>query len=200
MKIKLAIVSAALCCAFYASGANATTYAFNFTGSDGAGTATAVGTLDVVGGQAVSVTGTLRSEFWTGADALTLVTLGTPGVNNLGGGNLSFRFGGGTDLIGDTAFPLDSQGLVFSVANPSNPALDLGFNLWSNGGASYTGFLAGNSPTLGGPIIYNSYNGAFTVSAVPEPSTWAMLMLGFAGLGFAGYRRSKARSVSFSAA
>jgi outer membrane lipase/esterase len=27
-------------------------------------------------------------------------------------------------------------------------------------------------------------------AAVPEPSTWAMLLLGFAGLGFAGYRRS----------
>jgi PEP-CTERM motif len=29
-------------------------------------------------------------------------------------------------------------------------------------------------------------------SAVPEPSTWAMLLLGFAGLGYAGFRRSKA--------
>ena len=27
-------------------------------------------------------------------------------------------------------------------------------------------------------------------SAVPEPSTWAMLLLGFAGLGYAGYRRA----------
>ena len=27
---------------------------------------------------------------------------------------------------------------------------------------------------------------------VPEPSTWAMMLLGFAGLGFAGYRRAKA--------
>ena len=27
---------------------------------------------------------------------------------------------------------------------------------------------------------------------VPEPSTWAMLVLGFAGLGYAGYRRAKA--------
>jgi PEP-CTERM motif len=28
-------------------------------------------------------------------------------------------------------------------------------------------------------------------SAVPEPSTWAMLLLGFAGLGYAGFRRCK---------
>jgi hypothetical protein len=27
-----------------------------------------------------------------------------------------------------------------------------------------------------------------TVGSVPEPSTWAMMLLGFAGLGFAGYR------------
>jgi hypothetical protein len=33
------------------------------------------------------------------------------------------------------------------------------------------------------------------VSAVPEPSTWAMMLLGFAGLGFA-FRRSR-RKVSF---
>jgi hypothetical protein len=28
-----------------------------------------------------------------------------------------------------------------------------------------------------------------TISAVPEPSTWAMLVLGFAGIGFTAYRR-----------
>ena len=27
-----------------------------------------------------------------------------------------------------------------------------------------------------------------SLTAVPEPSTWAMLLLGFAGLGYAGYR------------
>jgi PEP-CTERM motif len=27
------------------------------------------------------------------------------------------------------------------------------------------------------------------VSAIPEPSTWAMMLLGFAGLGFMAYRR-----------
>ena len=37
-----------------------------------------------------------------------------------------------------------------------------------------------------------SYN-----TAVPELGTWAMVMLGFAGLGFAGYRGSrKAASIA----
>jgi hypothetical protein len=30
-----------------------------------------------------------------------------------------------------------------------------------------------------------------STSAVPEPATWAMMLIGFAGLGFAGYRQKK---------
>ena len=33
---------------------------------------------------------------------------------------------------------------------------------------------------------------AVNSAAAPEPATWALLMAGFAGLGFAGYRRAKA--------
>lgn len=33
--------------------------------------------------------------------------------------------------------------------------------------------------------------GLLMASAVPEPSTWAMLMLGFAGVGYASYRRKR---------
>jgi hypothetical protein len=29
----------------------------------------------------------------------------------------------------------------------------------------------------------------FVVATVPEPSTWAMMMLGFAGIGLMAYRR-----------
>ncbi len=36
------------------------------------------------------------------------------------------------------------------------------------------------------------------VAGVPEPSTWAMMLIGFAGLGFAGYRTSR-KAVSVAA-
>jgi hypothetical protein len=35
------------------------------------------------------------------------------------------------------------------------------------------------------------FEGIASVAAVPEPSTWAMMILGFAGVGFMGYRRRK---------
>jgi choice-of-anchor C domain-containing protein len=45
---------------------------------------------------------------------------------------------------------------------------------------------SGNStyPTAFGPALDN-----VTIAAVPEPSTWAMMLLGFLGLGFVTYRR-----------
>jgi hypothetical protein len=40
--------------------------------------------------------------------------------------------------------------------------------------------------------------GTWTVTTdVPEPSTWAMLLLGFAGLGFMAYRRKSKPAVRF---
>jgi hypothetical protein len=38
-----------------------------------------------------------------------------------------------------------------------------------------------------------AFNASFSLSGttIPEPSTWAMMLLGFAGLGFAGYRRAR---------
>jgi hypothetical protein len=43
---------------------------------------------------------------------------------------------------------------------------------------------------------YESWYGFTVGSAVPEPSTWAMMMLGFAGLGYAGFRRAAASRVA----
>ena len=35
-----------------------------------------------------------------------------------------------------------------------------------------------------------------SVAAVPEPSTWAMMLIGFAGLGFAGYKQAQRRPIT----
>jgi hypothetical protein len=44
---------------------------------------------------------------------------------------------------------------------------------------------------IGGAITV-TYDGVLpTVSSVPEPSTWALALIGFAGVGYAGYRRSR---------
>ena len=39
-------------------------------------------------------------------------------------------------------------------------------------------------------ISDGEFSYTLTISAVPEPSTWGLMLLGFAGLGLAGYRRS----------
>ena len=38
-----------------------------------------------------------------------------------------------------------------------------------------------------------TFDAAFSLSGavVPEPSTWAMMLLGFVGVGFVGYRQSR---------
>jgi hypothetical protein len=51
-------------------------------------------------------------------------------------------------------------------------------------GQAFTAIAFSNGQVIGG--------GTSFVTNVPEPSTWAMMLVGFAGLGFAGYRRSKA--------
>ena len=40
-----------------------------------------------------------------------------------------------------------------------------------------------------GQFFSNSFADFLLTTAVPEPSTWAMMILGFAGVGFTAYRR-----------
>jgi hypothetical protein len=51
----------------------------------------------------------------------------------------------------------------------------------------------GVTPCFPGPAagLPDDFGANFKFSVVPEPSTWAMMLLGFAGLGYAGYRRSR---------
>jgi hypothetical protein len=68
--------------------------------------------------------------------------------------------------------------------------LDLGM---LSGANSLEIFYADRAHT--GAELDVSLSGA-NVSAVPEPSTWAMMILGFFGLGFVAYRR-KSNGIQF---
>ena len=124
--------------------------------------------------------------------------------NGLGGyleSSLVFDPGNGVSITGTK--------IVFDFLNGANPLafFDSGaFNLdaffqESDGSLFSSGF---NLESLFADDIFStnmrgfditgfSADGAVSLSqssAIPEPSTWAMMLLGFAGLGWAGYRRA----------
>ena len=53
------------------------------------------------------------------------------------------------------------------------------------GATNTLSFASQDSASDFGPVI-----GGVSI-AIPEPATWAMMLLGFAGLGFAGYRKAR---------
>lgn len=69
--------------------------------------------------------------------------------------------------------------------------------VWNSGSATSLTLALEDLNTSGGFNDFAVADLSFS-GGVPEPSTWGMLLLGFAGLAFAGYRRTKAR-VSFAA-
>ena len=66
------------------------------------------------------------------------------------------------------------------------------------------GLTIGNGSAAGGSLNTLFFtagpnresDGLFGSLAVPEPSTWAMLLLGFAGLGWLGLRGARKREVA----
>jgi hypothetical protein len=61
-----------------------------------------------------------------------------------------------------------------------------------HGGAASSSATASNTDGSASALDF----AATPKPAVPEPSTWAMMLVGFAGLGHAGYRRTKRDSVA----
>jgi PEP-CTERM motif len=47
-------------------------------------------------------------------------------------------------------------------------------------------------------IAINIFNGTFTFTTVPEPATWAMLLIGFGGIGATMRARRRSAKISFS--
>jgi hypothetical protein len=94
---------------------------------------------------------------------------------------LGTRFAGGLLWAAWLAFddPLGSPGSDSIVGGAGGPS-------WEN----YS-FSSGEPPIryIASGVATANLDPA-TTTAVPGPSTWAMMALGFAGLGFAGYRLS----------
>jgi PEP-CTERM motif len=84
----------------------------------------------------------------------------------------------GDSVVGTATLGFPATGLI---------AVDLAY------AAAYaTNYSTGLYPgTTGEGFV--GYGQGFVFVNVPEPSTWAMMLLGFAGLGFAGYRRTRAK-------
>ncbi len=94
-------------------------------------------------------------------------------------------------LVGETAF-------AYTVLVNGNAPLFENLHLNIDTKAK---ILAGLDATISSPFsafqdannhanITRGFSGSVTIAAaVPEPSTWAMMILGFAGVGFMAYRR-----------
>lgn len=96
-------------------------------------------------------------------------------------GELTGTFSGKGDTITRTA----SVNLVITGGLlPGDTGQATGTATFDSTNETITGSYAG---TISAPR--NEQPGFGPVSAVPEPSTWAMMILGFAGLGFTAYRR-----------
>jgi hypothetical protein len=112
--------------------------------------------------------------------------------------------GPGNEIFGTTIIPVaDETSSTFDFSYRGDLIADGGFDIIINGvdlGADLESDFTGDNSVINlgsnfGPNIdLTIYGNGVLVfgGAVPEPSTWAMLLLGFAGLGYAGYRRARA--------
>jgi hypothetical protein len=138
--------------------------------------------------------------FTVGSSGLEYVWSGDS-PNSNGTNNLIFGFGpSDSDIItlaGGGAFNLISMDIAISWYDPNSTD-----TITINGSPlTITTTLTTYALNLDGVtsvVISGLGSGAgywtadnVAYSAVPEPSTWAMMLVGFGGLGFLGYRRSR---------
>jgi hypothetical protein len=166
------IASLAIAMIFSASTANATVYGFFFESFDSE--LTAAGEITVNAADEV----TEISGLISGLADQTISSV-TPNPNFSGAAyspDGSFIY---NNLYDPSGLSFDIDGLLFATAqNPGGY-----WNLWGNSPGNYS--LWESASPYNYPI---QESGTLSVAAVPELSTWAMLGLGFAGLGLAGRR------------
>jgi PEP-CTERM motif len=83
----------------------------------------------------------------------------------------------------DVGFYFDGTPIVYIDPIPDQPWTEYSFTVTATGTDT---FLVGFRNDPSGDGLDN-----FSVTAIPEASTWAMMLLGFASLGYAGYHRAR---------
>jgi len=111
----------------------------------------------------------------TQTDTYDITVVGGQGGGG-GNGRYAAAFGGYGALVSGEVF-LES-GTILGIVAGGGGVGDDGLSVGGCGGGGSFVWLQPSTPS----------------AAVPEPSTWAMMLAGFIGLGFAGYRRAKARA------
>ena len=140
-------------------------------------------------------------------------TIGLTGMGNIGVGSGNVTTGVAiTNFLGSTDLDITSilvNGLLASLqlqdanhvnctVRDTNPAAGTcGANeFWSANNVQITGGALNTIVVSGISRGQGSYGGnlTFTPNAVPEPATWAMMLLGFAGIGW-HFRRRRSTSL-----
>jgi PEP-CTERM motif len=116
----------------------------------------------------------------------------TSGATNYLSGTFSDAiFGSGGGLVLTASNESSGQSVTFS-SDVIAPSLIAAFD--RSASLSFTDVSPSATIVLGTLRSFTSdVSGDFS-STVPEPSTWAMMLLGFAGLGYAGFRKARNRS------
>src|ERR1700734_464726 len=162
---------------------------------DNSGNATFTVPAGTTGVAVIDITGTkLGADLQNNNVALSIPNAVTGLIVNVDG---SFVNPGGVNFNGV------QQDALFNFYGSSSTAVTLG--VWGASilapfaavtiDSNINGFVYADSFTSNGGEVHNyGYTGALP-SAVPEPATWAMMLAGFAGLGFVGFRRSRKQPI-----
>jgi PEP-CTERM motif len=127
---------------------------------------------------------------------LAIAQLGQFDGRNLasGGGRITQQF----DFIGDPSFAIEADG--DNLLGNAGPLTKVGEDVVAEGGEGVIQFFGDYSSISWEVPVFKFYTfitvgdeglAKDSTASVPEPSTWTMLLLGFAGLGFVGYRQTR---------
>jgi hypothetical protein len=166
--------------------ATTTIQSASFTELDVSTSSTAVNWMFLRANGAGGLPGTLVAS---GASSIFSTTVGLWGVRQSSYtiNQENFDVGSVTLNAGTYYFAVHSTSSAYSTYL-STGSTSSGAAETPDGGLTWTGTYQ-THPSIA--ISLDSTALSSAVSAVPEPSTWAMMLLGFAGVGFMGYRRRK---------